>query len=320
MAGTPPRDETVIRLHDIVFDKVMSVLRGPEAAPFDLSDDYFDRFNTEFDQPLRLSATVPTSTHLLIKSNRISSGDGGARQTPPIDDAFNLYPDTAVDFDGGSVSGSGTVTTETSDFSLPSVSAGNFVRMAAVYQSVNNAVDTTFSTAVSSVDLLDNPADLFALINGLPIGYIDLESLGVSSFASPGSTLIENAVSGEPTIFRVVGDSFTSPLTNPMDSAGDMIIGGAGGAVAKLDSGVSGTVLNNLTANSPSWELAPLAQEGWISVDLVDNDRGIPSGQTLIHPNLTLDSGVTWTVSGTLYSPGGVFGPGTLAGSGTVFS
>lgn len=203
MAGTPPRDETVVRLHDIVFDKVMSVLRGPEAAPFDLLNDYMDRFNAEFEQPLRLCGTVPYTTRLLIKSNRVAAGNGAVKETPPIDDVFNLYPDTSINFNGGAVSGSGSVTLDNGNaFALPTVTVGQFVRMAAVYQSANNAVDVHFSSAAAAVSGLANPGDLFSVLDGLPIGYVDLESLGVSSFASPGSSLIEDAVSGTPYIHR----------------------------------------------------------------------------------------------------------------------
>lgn len=49
------------------------------------------------------------------------------------------------------------------------------------------------------------------------------------------------------------GLSWTSPLTNPMDSAGDMIYGGTGGAATKLDSGTLGDWLVSAGAASPTW-------------------------------------------------------------------
>ena len=203
MPGTPPRDETLNRLHDIVFDKVSTVLRGPEAAPFDLFFDWLDRLNSELDQPLRMSATTPSTTGLLIKSNKIIAGDGGGKESPPIDDVLNEYPDTIIDFGTQSVSGTGTVTTAGSAFSLPVVTVGEFVRMAAVYQSEANVVDILFSDAVATSGLLANPGDLFSSLDGLPMGYADLESTGVSSFKSISSGgNIENAVNGDPLIHR----------------------------------------------------------------------------------------------------------------------
>lgn len=47
--------------------------------------------------------------------------------------------------------------------------------------------------------------------------------------------------------------SWISPLTNPMDSAGDMIYGGSGGTATKLDSGTSGQVLVSGGAGAMSW-------------------------------------------------------------------
>lgn len=50
------------------------------------------------------------------------------------------------------------------------------------------------------------------------------------------------------------GLNWTSPLVNPMDSAGDMIYGGTGGAATKLDSGTSGAVLRSGGAAAPVWD------------------------------------------------------------------
>lgn len=47
--------------------------------------------------------------------------------------------------------------------------------------------------------------------------------------------------------------SWVSPLTNPMDSAGDLIQGGSGGTATKLDSGSSGQVLVSGGAGANSW-------------------------------------------------------------------
>ena len=47
--------------------------------------------------------------------------------------------------------------------------------------------------------------------------------------------------------------SWVAPLTNPMDSTGDMIVGGGGGAASNLDSGGASTFLFNNGANTPAW-------------------------------------------------------------------
>lgn len=47
--------------------------------------------------------------------------------------------------------------------------------------------------------------------------------------------------------------SWVSVLANPMDSDGDMIVGGSGGVATKLDAGTSGQVLESAGAASPVW-------------------------------------------------------------------
>jgi hypothetical protein len=49
------------------------------------------------------------------------------------------------------------------------------------------------------------------------------------------------------------GLSWVSPLTNPMDSAGDLIVGGSAGAATKLDAGSDGQFLKAKGAASPEW-------------------------------------------------------------------
>lgn len=49
-----------------------------------------------------------------------------------------------------------------------------------------------------------------------------------------------------------VADS-SNAVVNPMDSAGDLIVGGSGGAATKLDAGTSGQILQAAGAASPVW-------------------------------------------------------------------
>jgi hypothetical protein len=51
-------------------------------------------------------------------------------------------------------------------------------------------------------------------------------------------------------VARFIGGSF---LTNPMDSAGDMIYGGVAGAPTKLDNGASGQLMMANGASAPTW-------------------------------------------------------------------
>ncbi|HYD02006.1 MAG TPA: hypothetical protein VEB22_12330 [Phycisphaerales bacterium] len=68
------------------------------------------------------------------------------------------------------------------------------------------------------------------------------------------------------------GLAWVSPLTNPMDSEGDLIVGGALGAATRLDAGTSSQVLRGGT--SPSW--------GAVTSSHVDSTVVVTSGaQTL---------------------------------------
>lgn len=62
-------------------------------------------------------------------------------------------------------------------------------------------------------------------------------------------------------------EQISGMFANPMDSAGDMIIGGVGGAAAKFDSGTQYQVLTNSADNTPSW--------GLITNNNVDNAAAI---------------------------------------------
>jgi hypothetical protein len=54
------------------------------------------------------------------------------------------------------------------------------------------------------------------------------------------------------------GLNWSSPLTNPMDSAGDIIIGGLAGAATKLDHpGAAGSVLATTGASTTAWSTGP---------------------------------------------------------------
>ncbi len=93
---------------------------------------------------------------------------------------------------------------------------------------------------------------------------------------------------------------WVSPVTNPMDSDGDLIVGGGGtGAPTKLDSGADATVLANDGANNPTWQPvgvppgaimaygAAATPTGWL-----DCDGAAVSSAT--YPKLFAAIGDTW--------------------------
>ena len=151
--------------------------------------------------PLSIHETVGGADDKLnISPNQISASDGSTTSTPPIDDIINSFGATTIDFRTGAATGgespAGNVLTDGGAFTLPSVTSGQFTRMAMVYKSADNKVDTTFAAASVTQVGLTNPGILFASLDGVPIGYIDLESDGSFDFKTPGSstpTFIENS-------------------------------------------------------------------------------------------------------------------------------
>ena len=76
--------------------------------------------------------------------------------------------------------------------------------------------------------------------------------------ASDGTNNVRVAISTDGLVLacdsaQASGVVWTAALTNPMDSAGDLVVGGASGVPAKLDSGTANYVLQANGAAAPSW-------------------------------------------------------------------
>lgn len=177
------------------------------------NESIMSKVNANFDSPLRLYASFPSADGLLnIRANQTDAGDGTGKSSAPADDIINAFPDTTIDFQtaGGAIAG-GTVTVQGAAFALPDTSLGNFRRMAMVYQSGDNRVDVVFSDQAASVGALTNVGILFASLDGLPLGWIDLEctdaTASLNKFKTAGSStdIIENEVGGTPRIVQFGG-------------------------------------------------------------------------------------------------------------------
>jgi len=154
----------------------------------------------DIDGPLSLHATRPTPDNFIkITSNQVKSGNGTTLSISPQDDILNIYPDTSIDLALGSATGGisgGGVLTQGSTFTRPSVATGSYVRLVFTYLSVQNSLNTKFSAAAVSQSALTNPGTLYASIDGLPIGYVDLYCTGSYFFKTANTVsgnIIENA-------------------------------------------------------------------------------------------------------------------------------
>jgi len=167
-------------------------------------DQVFASLDNSHDFPFRLRQSQPTAdANLVIGANKIEFGDGTARSSAPADDTLQDYVETTVNFQTGALSG-GTVTRDGSAFSIPTTTVGYFRRVAFVYQSQQNQVDCTFSAEVAALGSLADPGDLFALLDGEKIGYIDIEATAATAFKSAGSAsnIIENKVGSDSRIIN----------------------------------------------------------------------------------------------------------------------
>lgn len=156
-------------------------------------------------QPLRLEQSDPIDQILNIKSNIRQQTDGGSLVTPPADDVINTYANTTINYSSGATTG-GTVLVDDGAFALPSCTAGQFRRQVFVYRSLTNDVNTTFSGTAGSVGALTNPGVLFATLDGINFGYINLECVsGGNAYKTAGSAtdVIENNPGSGSTIFRI---------------------------------------------------------------------------------------------------------------------
>jgi hypothetical protein len=155
--------------------------------------------------PLSIHAGKPAAdAFLYIDSNQVYNSEGSISSTAPADDVLTAYAPVKIKFDSGASQGdvyeldgvtlNYTVKTQGGDFTRPTVTSGQYTRMAMVYQSATNTIDTLFSAEAATQGALTNPGTMFASMNGTPVGYVDLYSLGTWNFrsATDTSTLIQN--------------------------------------------------------------------------------------------------------------------------------
>ena len=154
----------------------------------------------DLDGPLALHATRPTANSLInITSNQVYSSNNNLLSISPIDDVLNVYTDTTIDFNTGLATGGttgGAVLTLSGTFTRPAVTVNRYVRLIFTYLSTLNSINTKFSSESLTQSGLQNPGILFASVDGVPLGYIDLISTGTGSYnfksASSSGTTIEN--------------------------------------------------------------------------------------------------------------------------------
>lgn len=151
------------------------------------------------------------------------------------------------------ISGSGTLTLNTSGTVTAPNATDTLVGKATTDTLTNKSISGSTNT-ITNVSLTAGVTGTLPIANGgtekaltLSAGgvpYFDADSFEVLAAGSSGQVLTSGGA-GAPT--------WTSPLVNPMDAAGQLIYGGASGVATKLAAGTAGQILISAGAAAPVW-------------------------------------------------------------------
>lgn len=160
--------------------------------------------NTEFDVPLRLSASFPTpDANMHIRAAVTTTADGGQKAMPPLSGQIIAWPDSTLNFLLGTTTGGTFIpNTGAGTITLPTSTVG-FYRRASFTLLSTGQMQVIFSAQSATLVGLANPGTLFT-VAGLPLGWIDLQAVTTTTYktANSATSIIENSVSGVPAIHR----------------------------------------------------------------------------------------------------------------------
>lgn len=241
------------------------------------------RIGQYVDSPGRIAASFPTADALLnIRALQTTLGSAATRTLGPV---YGTVPPASVNstisFSSGATTG-GTVTTDGGAFTLPTVTAANFVRMALVAKT-DGSIDTHFSAQQATQGALANAGSLADTLSGRPLGYVDLVKLTAAGFKTAGSA-----------------------GTSPLIESGGLFLFGESADAGMLPSTRGGTGVNNGGTLTYGASNVTLTTGGTTSVTLPTSGTLATLAGTEVLTNKTMGS--TNTLSGataTNFSNGG---------------
>lgn len=154
----------------------------------DQLDVLFGKLNTQFDAPLRLSATYPTpDSKLNFLASSVAQADGASVSAPALkSQVFSLVAST-IDFQTQVTTGA------TFSIAWPASTVGQFRRVGFTLLA-SGSIQVLFSAESATLGALVNAGTLLVK-SGIAIGYIDLECtdvLGKFKTAGSATSIIEN--------------------------------------------------------------------------------------------------------------------------------
>lgn len=138
------------------------------------------------DSPLRMYAANPPDSKLYFKGSKVEGIDGATRAVAPIDDLDVTTADGWFDFQALTTSGQ-LFHYQGAQF-LPPVSTTGYVRRFCFSLLSTGVINVNYSDEETHTSLLPDVGTLFSVIDGQPIGFIDLECIGSQDFKTAGSS------------------------------------------------------------------------------------------------------------------------------------
>lgn len=215
---------------------------------------------------------------------------------------------------------------------LPLLTGNDTFVFEAHAQTLTNKTIDGSSNTISNIDLTSQITGTLPIANGGTNGITATAGFdNLSPNTTKGDIVVYNGsnnirlpVGGDGQVLaadsaQASGLNWSSPLVNPMDSVGDLIIGSTGGAAARLDSGGANTVLVNATANTITWSDVPQTV-GMVQLDyhVIKSENTssytIDTDESMTHSFMEVATATTVTVDGKL----GVIDSVTVNGTGTL--
>ena len=203
------------------------------------ADALMRNIDSEVTMPFRMSANSPANRTVNIGNVTVTNPDHARnRIIVPLDGGMPSFTSGTATLPSAS---GGNITNSTAGSPVVlTLSSGNFAKVG-INIDVSGDLQINVGTEAASIAAAGTPA---YIANTFAIGYIIAQNIGGT---------IQNVTNSY--IYQYMGADKRGALTNPMDSEGDLIYGGVGGASTKLDSGTADYMLKANGAAAPSWAL-----------------------------------------------------------------